>query len=85
LHSAERVARFYLQIARLLQGTRVRYELHQLNGAPALLCWHEGHLFFATWVDCDDGYITAIHSIRHPGKLAHIAAVTKKSPGTSLH
>ncbi|HEY3520531.1 MAG TPA: RNA polymerase sigma factor SigJ [Rhodanobacteraceae bacterium] len=85
LHGAERLARLYMQIGRLSQGAGLRYELRTLNGAPALLTWRGEQLFVATWIDCEDGRITAIHAIRHPDKLARIEAVTKTAAGTSLH
>ncbi len=85
LHGAERVTRLYLQIAQLSNNFGLRYELRTLNGAPALLTWRGEELFVATWIDCEDDRITAIHAIRHPDKLARIAAVTKASGSTSLH
>jgi len=85
LHGGERLARLYLQIARHLQGAALRYELRTLNGVPALLCWAGEQLFFATWIDCDGERIGTIHAIRHPEKLARIAAVTNASAGASLH
>lgn len=85
LHGAERLARLYLQLGRRSREFEPAYELRTLNGAPALLCWVGQRLFFATWIDCDEGRITAIHSIRHPDKLARIEAVTNGRPGASLH
>ena len=85
LHGAERLARLYLQLARQARTVELRYELRTLNGAPALLCWRDRQLFYAMWIDCDGERITAIHTIRHPGKLARIEAVTKHEGGASLH
>lgn len=85
LHGAERLARLYMQIARLSRGAGLRYELRTLNGAPALLTWRGEQLFVATWIDCEGDHITAIHAIRHPDKLARIEAVTKTTAGASLH
>jgi RNA polymerase sigma-70 factor (ECF subfamily) len=85
LHGAERLARLYLQLARQARKVELRYELRTLNGAPALLCWLGPQLFYAMWIDCEDGRITSIHTIRHPGKLARIEAVTKSGGGASLH
>ncbi len=85
LHGSERLARLYLQIAQMSNNFGLRYELRTLNGAPALLTWRGEQLFVATWIDCEDDRITAIHAIRHPGKLARIEAVTKTAAGTSLH
>jgi RNA polymerase sigma factor (sigma-70 family) len=85
LHGAERVARLYMQIAQLSKNFGLRYELRTLNGSPALLTWRDDQLFVATWIDCEDDRITAIHAIRHPDKLARIEAVTKAKGSTSLH
>jgi RNA polymerase sigma factor (sigma-70 family) len=86
LRGAERLARLYMQIA--LQQQRyggVRHEIRQLNGTPALLGWHGDTLISASWIDDDGERITAVHVLRHPGKLARLAAVTKSTPPTSLH
>ena len=57
-----------------------------LNGAPALLAWSGNTLTTAIWVEGDDEHITAIHALRHPGKLARLAAtVTNPQAGASLH
>jgi RNA polymerase sigma-70 factor (ECF subfamily) len=85
LHGAERLARLYLQIALRQQADGVRHEIHTLNGAPALLSWQGNSLISASWIDDDDDGIGAIHSLRHPGKLARLAAVTKSTSSASLH
>jgi RNA polymerase sigma-70 factor (ECF subfamily) len=85
LHGAERLTRLYLQIARESRHAGLRYELRMLNGTPALLTWLGARLFAATWIDCENDHITAIHAIRHPDKLARIEAVTKTAGGASLH
>ncbi|GAB3783591.1 RNA polymerase sigma factor SigJ [Dyella agri] len=88
LHGAERLARLYLQIAHNTRLQPLRYSLLTLNGAPALLACAGDTLTTAIWVEVEgDGeHITAIHALRHPGKLARLAAtVTNPSAGTSLH
>ena len=86
LHGAERIARLYRQIARNLKaGDDVRYEFATLNGAPALLMLQGGTLFGATWIECDGDRITAIHTLRHPDKLARLRPVTNPPPAASLH
>ncbi len=85
LHGAERLARLYMQIGLQQQIHGVRHELGQLNGTPALFSWHGDTLISASWIDDDGECITAIHSLRHPGKLARLAAVTKSVTATSLH
>jgi RNA polymerase sigma-70 factor (ECF subfamily) len=85
LHGAERLARLYLQLALQLSRQGVRYQLHLLNGTPALLSWLGDTLISASWIDDDGEQITAIHALRHPEKLARIAAVTKSTAATSLY
>ena len=85
LHGAERLARLYLQIALQQRKHGVHHQLHQLNGAPALLSWDGDTLISASWIDDDGEHITAIHALRHPEKLARIAAVTKSTAATSLY
>ena len=85
LHGADRLARLYLQIGRNLGGPGVRYEPVTLNGEPALFL-HDGDALIAVmWVECDGDRITAIHALRHPGKLARLLAVTKPAASASLH
>ena len=52
---------------------------------PALFGWHGDTLISASWIDDDGERITAVHALRHPGKLARLAAVTKSMPPASLH
>ncbi|MFC5525198.1 RNA polymerase sigma factor SigJ [Rhodanobacter ginsengisoli] len=85
LYGAERLARLYLQIARNLGRGAARYEMTTLNGAPALLMWAGDALSSVIWVECDGERITAMHGLRHPGKLARLAAVTKSERSASLH
>ncbi|HET6430857.1 RNA polymerase sigma factor SigJ [Dyella sp.] len=85
LHGADRLARLYMQIAVHQRGQDVRHEIHQLNGTPALLSWQGDTLISASWIDDDATGIRAIHALRHPGKLARLAAVTKSTGPASLH
>ena len=86
LHGAGRLARLYLQIAHNTRLQPLRYSTLTLNGAPALLAWAGDTLTTVTWVESDGERITAIHALRHPGKLARLAAaVTNPPAGTSLH
>lgn len=87
LYGAERLARLYMQIASYLgrYGSQPRYQLTTLNGAPALLMWAGGALSSVVWLECDGERITAMHSLRHPGKLARLLAVTKAEASASLH
>jgi len=86
LHGAERLARLYLQIAHNTRLQPLRYDMRTLNGAPALLAWSGSTLTTAIWIEGDGEHITAIHALRHPGKLARLAAtVTNPEARSSLH
>lgn len=85
LYGAERLARLYMQIASNLKGYQPRYELTTLNGAPALLMFMGDTLSSVVWVECEGDRITAMHGLRHPGKLARLLAVTKPAAPASLH
>jgi RNA polymerase sigma-70 factor (ECF subfamily) len=86
LHGAERLAQLYLQIAHNTRLQPLRYSMLTLNGAPALLAWAGDTLTTAIWIEGDGERITAIHALRHPGKLARLAAtVTNPPAGASLH
>ena len=85
LHGAERLVRLYQQVARQHAAGDVRYESAWLNGAPALYLFVGDVLTTAMWIECEDGRITAIHSLRNPDKLARLVAVTKRGAAASLH
>lgn len=85
LHGAERLARLYRQLGTHLRGAGVRHELTMLNGAPALFTWQGDTLATVMWIECEGEHITAIHALRHPGKLARLLAVTKPAASASLH
>jgi hypothetical protein len=74
-----------MQIALQQQRHGVRHEIRQINDAPALFGWQGDSLISASWIDDDGERITAVHALRHPGKLAGLATVTKSTTPTSLH
>lgn len=84
LHGAERLARLYLQLGMQHQRQGVRHDMGEMNGAPALFSWHGDRLVSASWIDSVGEQITAIHTLRHPHKLARLAAVTKSTGSASL-
>jgi RNA polymerase sigma-70 factor (ECF subfamily) len=86
LQGADRLARLYLQIATRVYAQRgVRLTIAMLNGEPVLLTWAGDTLASATWIECEGDRITATLALRHPDKLARLAAVTKREPAASLH
>lgn len=86
LQGADRLVRLYTQIAtRFYSQPGVRFTTTTLNGEPVLLAWADDTLISATWIECEGDRITATLALRHPGKLARLAAVTKSRPFASLH
>ena len=86
LQGADRLARLYTQIAtRFYAHPDVHFTITPLNGEPVLLAWAGDTLVSATWIECEGDHITAALALRHPAKLARLAAVTKSRPLASLH
>lgn len=86
LQGADRLARLYLQLSSRIYAQRdVRFDVSMLNGEPVLLVWVGEMLASATWIECEGERITATLALRHPGKLARLAAVTKRERPASLH
>ena len=87
LHGADRLARLCLQIAQNPRDNPLHYTFTMLNGVPALLAWIGDTLTTAIWIDCDGERIVAMHALRHPAKLARLAALAVTKPGraASLH
>ncbi|SEI40945.1 RNA polymerase sigma factor SigJ [Frateuria terrea] len=85
LQGADRLARLYTQVAtRFYARPDVRFTTTILNGEPVLLAWFDDTLVSAIWIECEDDHITATLALRHPGKLARLAAVTKGGVAASL-
>lgn len=86
LQGADRLARLYTQIAtRFYSRHDVDFAIADVNGEPVLLAWIDDTLASATWIECEGDRITATLALRHPGKLARLAAVTKGRAPASLH
>ena len=83
LHGVDRLVRLYLQLAGNLRG--LTYQTVMLNGEPALLIHDGERVLSAMWIESDGERITAIHALRHPGKLARLMAVTNVGGPASLH
>lgn len=84
LHGAERIARLYLLIGQRYQHTGAVHRFRWLNGSPAMLTWVDAKLTTVCWIETDGERIVGIHSLRHPQKLARLAAVTQASAAASL-
>jgi RNA polymerase sigma-70 factor (ECF subfamily) len=82
--AARRPVRGAAQVARLMAGLTaqalaparapVRFALQWVNGEPGLLAWEGDTLTTVMVFACGPDGIVAIHSVRNPAKLAHLAA-----------
>lgn len=68
LHGAERIARLFWAIARR-SGSALQWHLGHVNGEPALLRMHGGHLDSVTTITADGDRITGIFTVLNPDKL----------------
>lgn len=71
LHGAERIARLFWTLARHLTN-RVELRLGHVNGEPAMLRFHDGHLHSVTTVAIDGDRITQVLSVLNPDKLPEL-------------
>ncbi|MFF4710977.1 RNA polymerase sigma factor SigJ [Streptomyces eurythermus] len=73
LHTADKVGRFLVGVARTAPADRTHRVL-ETNGGPALLITTDGKPDSLFQVDVADGRITSVYVIRNPDKLRHLAA-----------
>ncbi|UGB39182.1 RNA polymerase sigma factor SigJ [Frateuria soli] len=86
LQGVERLARLYMQLgSRFYSLPEVEFTIAMLNGEPVLLARVDDTLVSATWIECEGDRITATLALRHPAKLARLAAVTNAASRASLH
>jgi RNA polymerase sigma-70 factor, ECF subfamily len=72
LEGAERVVRFYTQIARFTAGRDISYRHAMVNGQPGLLQFMDGRLMGTLTLVTDGLRILEVYSVRNPDKLKHI-------------
>ena len=72
LHGSERLVQLYTKVAQRYRESNAVHRLQWLNGSPALFTWIDASLVTVSWIETDQDQIIAIHSLRHPQKLARI-------------
>ena len=72
LRGGEKVARFFLGLARLGRRRAYDYELVEVNGHPGALVREGGRVITAVSLDVVDGRIAAVRSVVNPEKLGHL-------------
>lgn len=75
IHGADRVARFFVGIARKFggQATSIRLSEVDINGRPGILIFLDGELDQTFGIDVEDNRIATIYSVRNPEKLRSLA------------
>jgi RNA polymerase sigma-70 factor (ECF subfamily) len=77
LRGADRVARFWVGLARRGQKEGVTIELSVVNGQPgAVIRDAAGRVVTVVALDIADGQVQAIHSVVNPDKLGHLGPVS---------
>jgi len=74
IHGADRIARFFLGIARKRRGA-LEMRPAILNAAPAFILRHEGRLFGTIGFAARGGRICAVYVTRNPDKLMRLGGV----------
>lgn len=74
IYGADKVARFFLGIARksVAQGQSVRLSDAVINGRPGLLIFVDGELDQTFSINVDDNRISTIYMVRNPEKLDNL-------------
>ena len=73
LDGPERIARFLLGLRRK-HGDRVKYEIVELNGQPAIVSYYRGAVAATTSFDTDGRRILAVYRVLNPDKLRRLGS-----------
>lgn len=75
IHGAEKVARFWLGLARKndRESSTIHLTAADINGRPGMLIYMDGELDQTFSIDVEDDRISAIYVVRNPEKLGGIA------------
>jgi RNA polymerase sigma-70 factor, ECF subfamily len=71
IYGQQAVARFWLNVARR-SPRPLTYSLDEINGAPALLAWDEGHLAVVISLALSGARIQEIYALLNPEKLDYL-------------
>jgi RNA polymerase sigma-70 factor, ECF subfamily len=76
----ERVARlFIIALMHHLPADNVLF-IDEINGAPAILCWSDGHLIWVQALDIRDNVIVGLYTLVNPDKLAFLQHQLESRP-----
>lgn len=71
IYGADRITRFLCGVMSKLPAGLERRPAY-INGEPGVLLLIDGQLYGTMVVECADGRVRAVHSVRNPDKLAHL-------------
>src|SRR5215472_7342384 len=76
----ERVAKlFIIALRHRVPADNVLF-IDEINGAPAILCWSDGHLNWVQTLDIRDHVIVGLYTLLNPGKLAFLQRQLESRP-----
>ncbi len=74
IHGADRVARFFIGLARRMpENTQLRPA--RVNGRPGFIAYVDGAVYLVTEVDFADGRVSSFRIVRNPEKLRHVPSL----------
>lgn len=75
----ELVARRFLSLFRRIPANDILF-IEEINGAPALLSWSNGHLNWVQTLAIHDNVIVGLHTLLNPDKLAFLQRQLESRP-----
>jgi RNA polymerase sigma-70 factor (ECF subfamily) len=75
----ELVARRFISLMHRVPADNVLF-IDEINGAPALLSWSDGHLNWVQTLDIRDNVIVGLHTLLNPDKLAFLQRQLESRP-----
>jgi RNA polymerase sigma-70 factor (ECF subfamily) len=75
----ELVARRFISLMHRVPADNVLF-IDEINGAPALLSWSDGHLNWVQTLDIRDNVIVGLHTLLNPDKLAFLQCQLESRP-----
>ena len=75
----ELVAKRFISLIRRVPADNVLF-IDEINGAPAILSWSDGHLNWIQTLDIRDNVIVGLHTLVNPDKLAFLQRQLESRP-----
>lgn len=73
IYGADRIVRFLGGILSKLGARRLDSRPAYINGEPGVILRVDGQLYSTMVIECAEGRVRAVHGVRNPDKLAHLA------------